>query len=63
MEQDLLPGYRTGMCGSSAFFAQKWPVSDDRYWPVGDAHYQEIMVVREAAIDPRRTLATLEPYF
>jgi hypothetical protein len=28
-----------------------------RYWPIGDAHYQEITVVREAASDPKRSFA------
>ncbi len=31
---------------------------NDRYWPLGDAHCQEITVVREAASDPKRTFAT-----
>jgi hypothetical protein len=30
-----------------------------RFWPVGDAHYQEIMVVREAASDPKRTVGRI----
>jgi hypothetical protein len=37
-------------------------LSNVRYWPIGDAQAHEIIVVREVASDPKRTVAS-QPIF
>jgi hypothetical protein len=34
-------------------------LANDSFWPVGDAHCHEIMTVRAAASDPKRTFVFL----